>query len=67
MSAVTIRDVMTAPALFGEQFSGDTWHQWRALLAGFYGLPLNDDERPDFLSLTGRQSVPASALRAHPR
>ena len=62
MSAVTIRDVMTDPALFGEQFSGDTWHQWRALLAGFYGLPLSDAERPDFLSLTGRLSVPASAF-----
>jgi len=62
MSAITIRDVMTDPALFGEQFSGDTWHQWRALLAGFYGLPLSDAERPDFLSLTGRLSVPASAF-----
>ena len=62
MSAVTIRDVMTDPALFGDQFAGDTWHHWRALLAGFYGLPLSDAERPDFLSLTGRLSVPASAF-----
>jgi len=60
--SVTIRDVMTDPALFGDQFAGDTWHHWRALLAGFYGLPLSDAERPDFLSLTGRQSVPASAF-----
>ena len=60
--SVTIRDVMTDPALFGDQFAGDTWHQWRALLAGFYGMPLSDAERPDFLSLTGRLSVPASAF-----
>lgn len=60
--SVTIRDAMTAPELFGSQFSGDTWSAWRALLAGFYGLPLTDDERPDFLSLTGRKSVPQSAF-----
>jgi len=46
MSAVTIRDVMTDPALFGEQFAGDTWHHWRALLAGFYGLPFERCRAP---------------------
>ena len=34
--SVTIRDAMTDPALFGEQFAADTWIAWRALLAGFY-------------------------------
>jgi hypothetical protein len=52
---------MTDPALFGDQFGGESWAAWRALLAGFYGLPLNDDEREAFLSLTGRLSVPTSA------
>lgn len=55
---VTIRDLMTDPQLFGEQFGGESFKAWRALLAGFYGLPLTDSERPDFLSLTGRLSVP---------
>jgi len=59
--SVTIRDVMTDPALFGGQFGGESWKAWRALLAGFFGLLLNDDERQHFLSLTGRQSVPQSA------
>ena len=59
--SVTIRDVMTDPALFGGQFGGESWKAWRALLAGFFGLLLNDDERELFLSLTGRQSVPQSA------
>jgi hypothetical protein len=56
--SVTIRDVMTDEMLFGNQFSGDTWEQWRALLAGFYGLPLEDAERQNFLSLTGRKNAP---------
>jgi len=60
--SVTIRDAMTDPALFGDQFSGESWNAWRALLAGFFGLLLNDDERQHFLSLTGRQSVPQSAF-----
>jgi hypothetical protein len=60
--SVTIRDTMTDPALFGCQFSGSSWKAWRALLAGFYGLPLDDDERADFLSLTGRKSAPTSAF-----
>ena len=39
---VTIMDAMTDPALFGDQFGGDSFANWRALLAGFYGLPLNE-------------------------
>ena len=51
---VTIRDVMTDPALFGGQFGGDSWSAWRALLAGFYGLPLAQPEQHTFQELTGR-------------
>lgn len=59
---VTIRDVMTDPALFGDQFGGDSFAAWRALLAAFYGLELSDDERAILLDLTGRESLPESAF-----
>ena len=58
--SVTIRDAMTDPALFGEQFAADTWSAWRALLAGFYGLPMDDDEAATFKALTARD-VPSAA------
>ncbi|KAA8984557.1 hypothetical protein [Halospina sp. K52047b] len=52
--SVTIRDTMTDEALFGGQFSGESWSAWRALLAGFYGLPLNEAEQDHWQALTGR-------------
>jgi hypothetical protein len=59
--SVTIRDLMTDPALFGEQFGGDSFKAWRTLLAGFYGLELAEDELPHWHELTGRQSAPEAA------
>lgn len=58
---MNIKDVMTDPALFGEQFGGDSFSAWRTLLAGFYGLPLADDELPHWQALTGRQNAPEAA------
>ncbi|MFE8069797.1 hypothetical protein QQM79_01950 [Marinobacteraceae bacterium S3BR75-40.1] len=58
---ITIRDLMTDPALFGDQFGGDSFKAWRALLAGFYGLELSDDELPHWQELTGRESAPEAA------
>ena len=62
--SVTVRDVMTDPALFGGQFGGDSWAAWRALLAGFYGLPLDNAEAEHWHALTGREvpTVPHSEL-----
>lgn len=60
---MTIRDLMTDPALFGDQFGGDSFAAWRALLAAFYGLELTDDERATVLALTGRDSVPSESFR----
>ena len=54
--SVTIRDAMTDPALFGGQFSGDSFKAWRALLAGFYGLPLVGDEHAAWRKITRRQA-----------
>mgnify|MGYP003633144763 FL=1 len=62
--SVTIRDAMTDPALFGGQFSGDSFKAWRALLAGFYGLPLVGDEHAAWRRITRRQAptTPAEEL-----
>lgn len=58
---ITIRELMTDPALFGGQFAGESFAAWRALLAGFYGLELSKDEFRHWQELTGRQSAPAVA------
>jgi len=59
--SVTIRDLMTDPALFGDQFGGESWANWRTLLAGFYGLDLAEDELPHWQALTARQDAPEAA------
>lgn len=50
-----IRAAMLDPNLFGASFGGESFAAWRALLAGFYGLSLTDDEAATFLALTGRR------------
>ena len=49
---VTICDLMTDPDLFGQQFSSDSWAAWRVLLAGFYGLPLDEQGQALFQRIT---------------
>lgn len=58
---ITIRDLMTDTALFGDQFGGDSFEAWRTLLSGFYGLPLSDAELSHWQDITGRQSAPQFA------
>ena len=58
---VSIREAMTDPALFGGPFGGESWAAWRALLAGFYGLPLDEAEAEHWRALTGRTEPPQSA------
>ena len=55
---ITIRDAMTDSALFGPIFGGASFAAWRALLSGFYGLPLTAAELAAFKALTGGQSAP---------
>jgi len=50
--SVTIRDLMTDPDLFGDQFGTKSWAPWRALLAGFYGLPMGKAELELFQVIT---------------
>lgn len=58
---IDIRAAMTDPALFGQQFGADSFAAWRALLAGFYGLDLDDSELDTFKTLTGRENPPTGA------
>jgi len=57
-----IRELMTLPDLFSSQFAGNSWSTWRALLSGFYGLELTNDELADFRAVTGLQEAPSAAL-----
>ena len=59
--AVTILDAMTDPALFGNTFGGESFASWRALLSGFYGLPLDDDALAIWQEVTGRTEGPQEA------
>ncbi len=52
-----IRKWMTDAALLGKTFGDESWAAWRALLAGFFGLPLSDSEANIFHELTGRISL----------
>lgn len=63
MSFLSIREIMVEPELFGQQFGGESWAGWRALLSGFYGLPLNRKERRAWCSITKRVKSPKEAHR----
>lgn len=58
---MNIRDAMNDPALFGDQFGGDSWGAWRALLAGLYGLALDAEELAHWQELTAREKPPQAA------
>ena len=58
---VSIRELMTDPELFGNQFAGKSWAAWQVLLAGFYGLPLDNAEHELFQRIT---RLPESAQKA---
>ncbi len=59
---MNILEAMTDPKLFGNQFAGDSWRNWRTLLAGFYGLPICEDDAQTWRELTGRETFP---IRPH--
>lgn len=42
----------TDPQLFGDVFGGESWHAWRTLLAGYYGL---ETDAGLFYELTNRE------------
>ena len=55
---IDIRKAMTDANLFGDQFGADSFAAWRALMAGFYGLELSDDELEAYTNLTKRETAP---------
>lgn len=50
---MNIIEAMQDPHLFGDVFASNSWTNWRSLLAGFYGLPTDNDL---FHQLTQRQA-----------
>lgn len=60
---MNVIEAMSDPQLFGNQFRGESWDHWRALLAGFYGLELTADQRTMYETLTQRTDTPAPTFR----
>jgi len=54
---VNIIEAMLDPHLFGNQFAIESWAPWRTLIAGFYGLPI--DNTLLWTELTGRTVTPS--------
>ncbi len=61
MHSATIFDAMTDPSLFGATFGGPSFAAWRALLGGFYGLPLDEEQADTFKAITARAVTPTEA------
>ena len=55
---MNIIEAMTDRHLFGDAYGDDSFDAWRALLAGFYGLPMDADALDTYQSITGRQTAP---------
>jgi hypothetical protein len=49
---ITITEFMADQNILGDQFIGDSWDAWKALLAGFYGL---ETDANTFTKLTNRK------------
>ncbi|WRH61575.1 MAG: hypothetical protein RSE12_14510 [Fuscovulum sp.] len=56
-----IRTAMTDPKLFGLELGGESFAAWRALLCGFYGLSLTEDEAAIWQEITRREELPTEA------
>ncbi|WP_323847022.1 hypothetical protein [Microbulbifer magnicolonia] len=54
---MNLLEAVADPNLFADQFGGDSWANWRALLGGFYGLPLDETQAAVFHELTNRTPV----------
>jgi hypothetical protein len=58
-----MRDALSLPQYFGNQFAGECWANWRALLLAIAGEPLESGEVETLKALTGRQKWPQEAVR----
>lgn len=60
---MNILDAMTAPDLFGDTFTGQSWEAWRAVLSGAFGIPMDDDRQALFGELAGGREPPSERVR----
>ena len=60
MADGTILDAMTDPKLFGPVFGKPSFAAWRALLAGFHALPVDQGQPDTFKALTRLEAAPAA-------
>lgn len=58
---MNIVQTMSDKHLFGPIFGGDSHTAWRALLSGFYGLPMDTTAQDTFKALTGRSGAPTES------
>lgn len=59
-------DILTAlqdPDIFGDSFTGASWDPWRAVLAGAFGVPMDDGLAETFKALAGGREVPPERVR----
>ena len=59
---VTMRLALSDPRLLADAMVGDLWFGWRTLLIAAAGEKLNDNERQEFLKLTGRPHEPGQMV-----
>lgn len=50
-----IIEAMNDPDLFAPWFQGPSWDGWRAVLKGMFAVPMSDDERVFFRSVSDRE------------
>jgi hypothetical protein len=58
---ITIEQLMTDEQLLGKHFKNESWDKWKALLKGFYGLELTEQELIAYTAITDRTTAPQKA------
>jgi hypothetical protein len=63
MRTPSIIQTMSDPALFGPQFNGPSWDNWRVVLKAGDGLPMTEAEVEFFKSISGGCEPPTRRMR----
>jgi hypothetical protein len=61
--ALNIIEAMSAPKLFGPQYQGESWDNWKAVLKAGFGLPMSEEEKAFFDIVAGGRPLPAKRVR----
>ena len=59
---IKMRQALSDAAVLAGALPGDSWRSWRILLIAAAGEALNEDERPTFTALTGREREPGELV-----